>query len=127
MGTIINLYPVIAAGGRQVRISKRGREAIEKLDQEGQIDHDRLNRPFVLKVQQNHGLDEIYVLRNNRVNAVTVSPHGNKEPVVSWNRGDGYRRPISSPLKPERNTIGARRERLRRQETKNPYMDAILG
>jgi len=114
MGTIINIYPVIAAGGRQVKISKRGREAIETLNREGQIDHDKLNRPFVLRVNQNHGMDEIYVLRNNKVNAITVSPHGQKEPVLSWNKQDGYRRPLPSPLKGERNTVGARRERLRR-------------
>ncbi len=125
MGTIMNLYPVIAAGGRQVKISKRGREAIEVLDHEGQIDHDKLKRPFVLRVTQNHGLDEIYVLRNQKVQAITVNPHGNKEPILTWNKQDGYRRPVSSPLKPVRNTVGARRERLKRDTGSS--LEAVLG
>lgn len=128
MGTVVNLYPVIAVGGRQVRISKRGKEAIEALNREGQIDHDKLRQPFVMKVTQNNGMDEIYIIRNKTVQRVVVNPRGNTPPNLSWDQNDGYRRPEPSPLKQERNTYGARRERQRRNIfQKNPYMDSVLG
>ncbi len=128
MGSFLNLYPVIAAGSRQVKISKRGREAVMALDQEGQLDHDKLRQPIVLRVMQNHGLDQVYVMRNRTIQMITISPHGKGAPQVTWNANDGYRRPAPSPLKPERNTEGARRERQRRNIfSKNPYMDSVLG
>lgn len=128
MGTYLNLYPVIAAGGRQVKISKRGKESVENLNQEGQIDHDKLRQPVVLRVTQNHGMDQIYILRNKTVQCLTVNPHGRGQPQITWDTKDGYRRPAPSPLKPERNTQGARRERTRRNIfSKTPYMDTVLG
>lgn len=127
MQNVPNLFAVIMAGGRGIKISKRGKEMILGLNKIAQIDHDRLGRPIVLKVTQNHGLDEIYILRNNRVESITVNPRGNSAPQITWDTRDGYKRPERSPLKMDRNTQGARRERARRDQTVKYDLENVLS
>lgn len=104
-----NIYPVIVYD-----LKKKMKAFVDKLNDEGQIDLDDNGYPYIIKIDRSGNNNILYILRNNTQETVIINPRSKRDPVVSWNYNDGFKRTGGKKLvtyKSEKGTGGERRKR----------------
>ena len=69
------------------------KDFLDQLNAEGQIDLDPNGYPFLVSVNQQGPNHVVAIGRNNRLENFVINPRRRAEPICSWNREDGFKRP----------------------------------
>lgn len=121
--TVENIYPKIVYD-----LNPRIKRVIDELNRDGQIDVDSNSHPFVLSVQslEQPNTYMVYIVRNGTKENFVVNTRKQKEPVLSWNPNDGYKRPENKKEMINQQSDKSKSERKKRFETYKKVVNHIL-
>lgn len=111
MNAPINIYAAVVFDLPQKLI-----DYIGQLDTAGQIDHDEHDQPYLLKVEKKGSNYHCFIVRNGKEANFIINTRKRRDPVLTWNAADGYKRkdPLQHKIVQTQAPLGARQERARR-------------
>lgn len=80
-----NIYTVVVFD-----LKPKVKDYIDELNQRGQIDLDEHGYPYLLKVEQNGSNMICHISRNGKVENFIMPTRKKRDPVCSWDEGDGF-------------------------------------
>lgn len=119
-----NIYPAVVFD-----LPVRLKDFLEKLDRTGQIDRDEHRQPYLLRMENiAPSTYQCFIIRNGKIENVIINTRKKKDPVITWEHNDGYKREDPDKQQVVAPQVGPRRERARRTfETYVNLVDQILA
>ena len=117
MNKPVNIYSAVVFD-----LHPRIKDYIDQLNTDGQIDLDDDGYPYLLKIDTNGSNKICQLVRNGKQENFILNTRKRKDPIVSWNPEDGFRRffgkrVVSIDTNPEKTS--ARPERQKRSSTES--------
>lgn len=84
----VNIYPTVVFD-----LNQRVKDYLDQLNSLGQIDVDERGYPFLLNVEKEGSNHIVTISRDNKAETFIINSRKQKEPVLSWNKDDGWKRP----------------------------------
>jgi len=112
MNAPVNIYTAVVFD-----LKKKIKDEIDRLNDGGQIDLDNDGYPYVVKIEQSGKNHVCHIVRNGRLENFLLNTRKRREPLYSWNAGDGYMRRGGKKVI----TVGSPEEKNRRERTKRSF------
>lgn len=85
MNAPVNIYTAVVYD-----LKKRIKAELDSLNDSGQIDLDDDGYPYLTKIDQSGNNHVCHIVRNGRLENFLLNTRKRREPIYSWNHGDGY-------------------------------------
>jgi len=85
MNAPVNIYTAVVYD-----LKKRIKAELDSLNDSGQIDLDDDGYPYLTKIDQSGNNHVCHIVRNGRLENFLLNTRKHREPIYSWNHGDGY-------------------------------------
>lgn len=87
MNDPVNIYTAVVFD-----LKKKIKDELDRLNDGGQIDLDDDGYPYLIKIDQSGSNHVCHIVRNGRLENFLLNTRKRREPIYSWNSGDGYMR-----------------------------------
>lgn len=121
-GAPVNIYSAVVFD-----LPPKVKDYIDELDRHGQIDRDEHNQPYLLRVHKTGSNYQCFIVRNGMQQNFIINTRKKKEPVRTWDAGDGYARKDATQQRVVQAPQGPKGERAKRTvETWERIVEQIL-